>query len=667
MSHVSASSAKLLRCAERLLHTEKRPSDAVHITQLLWQQDPTDSRAGLLHLTCLMDLRQYDAALHVLNNSAECLDLLTVHVTRMRCAFELGDHKSCVVSAEAVLTATQDAVCDSVVHLGSSSSDVLSGGDDAEEFGPLSMTVQALCYLGRCAELVADPERAVGFYRQALTLDPVCTSAMHTIVDHRLLNPRETVRLIQTLPLPAEAEPLRQYYLDCVASTVGPSALSPSSLAAAAAAAPQDKQGVDDPEGDPPCSPGAEGGPSHLMASSCPKDTTAPTVAHLTHLAAKEHAQNRLHDALRLVEEARRISPLDKNALCVHLRVLVDRKSTPALFEAAHALTNHRGRAALAVYAIGCYYYAQTSYERAGRYFSRATELDPSFVEAWVAFGHCYAKLEEGEQALAVYRRALYLFPGLYVCATYVGMQYSRIHSWKLAMCFLEDAQRMCPTDALVLNEIAVLCVRNHQLPHALGFLQKALEQIDVGMCPEALDCILFNAATVYRKLKRFDVAIQFFTAYVRCRPRAAHGYTALAFTCHLSGDLKTAIGHYHTAMALKPDAFCRDMLDRALAVEFGSGVGGPGWAGGMSAGSTSCGEQAHPLHRRQQFVDPSPTTFGGSSSVSGGTAVDFLHSDHHHLAGPQRNRRRSDSSQAADGFTGGPSPHGSVGRSLHF
>jgi anaphase-promoting complex subunit 6 len=655
----------LMRCAERLLRLEQRPHDAVHITQLLWQMQPQSSRTAMLHVNCLMELRQYDAALHVLNCAVDCLEPLSVHLARMQCSFELGDHKACVASAEAVLAATQDAVCESLTNgASSSSSDLQMQGSNEELLGgggtsttratPLSMAVQALCYLGRCAELVADPERAVGYYRQALTLDPMCTSAMHALLDHRLLNPKETIRLIETLVLPVDAEPLRQYYVDCAAVLIHPSSVAPITHAPGDI----DERGL--PSGSPsvPSAPKRQDGPDDGSSST----RLVQTVAHLSHLAAKEHAHNRLHVALQLSQEACRRSPYDKDALCVHLRILVDKKAAPELFEIAHALTNRRGRAALAVYAIGCYYYAQASYERAGRYFSRATELDPSFVEAWVAFGHCYAKLEEGEQALAVYRRALYLFPGLYACATYVGMQYSRIHSWKLALCFLEDAQRICPpTDPLVLNEIAVLCVRNHQLNHALGFLQKALDHIDVNTCSEYLDCILFNVGMVHRKLKRFDIAIQFFTSYVKCRPRGAHGYTALGFTYHLSGDLKSAIAHYHTAMSIKPDVFCRDMLDRALALEFGSGVGGLGWAGGHG---DHPGAVPPPGHRRGEYVDPSPTTFGAGSSM-GGATVDVNNAGQDVLAGPQRNRRRSDSSQT-DMF-GGPSPHGSVGRSLNF
>jgi anaphase-promoting complex subunit 6 len=697
------SPAYLLHSAERLLYSEKRPADAVHITQLLWQQDPSSPKATLLHVTCLEELRQYDVALHVLEQSSlSCLAefQLHAHMTKMRCQFELGDHKRCVASAEAVLAATQDALSDSLANASTSSESFLGGcgsGELGGALGPLPMAVQALCYLGKCAELVADPERAVGYYRQALAMDPLCASAMSTLLDHRLLNPKDTIRLIESLPLQPEAEPLRRYYADCAAVCMDPSIVASSSLAIRAT------DGLDTTAGGASPIVSDDHSPPPPPPPGCPERTSSTsvhTVAHLVHLAAVEHKHNRLHDALRLSEEACRISPLDKNALCVHLRILVDSKSSPALFELGHSLAHHRGRAALAVYAIGCYYFAQASYERAGRYFSRATELDPVFAEAWVAFGHCYAKLEEGEQALTVYRRALYLFPGLYTCATFVGMQYSRIHSWKLAMCFLEDAQRMCPTDPLVLNEIAVLCVRNQQLSHALGFLEKALEQIDIDTCSEFLDCILFNVATVYRRMKRYSLAIQFFTAYTRCRPKAAHAFTALAFSYHLNGDLTTAIMHYHSAMNLKPDAFCRDMLDRALALEFGAGVGGAGWAGGNSgtsaaggaagahhgsysnlfagaaAGSGAAGGGAH-RQRGAQYVDPSPTTFGGGSSI-GGSTVDLHHrhaSHQHpsegddHLAGPQRNRRRGGSSQLnADAHGGGgPSPHGSVGRSLHF
>lgn len=492
----------LLEIARSLID-ERRVEDAVVLTDLLWQ---SDSQHALLHASCLMELRQFDSALHVMDghHGPEFL------FSKMRCSFELGDTKQCAVMAEKMLVV-----------------------------GDTPQRVAARCFLGKCSEVTGDINKAVAHFKDALNQDPFCCSAMNALIDHRLLQPNELLSLIDSLTLPTDAESLRLLYRARIDKNF--------------------------------------------------KDPRTPSSASILQQAALEHERNNLRNASALTREVLQVTPYNKDALCQHLSVLVDMKATSTLFEKAHALSKNRSRGSLAVYAIGCYYFSLSNFERAGRYFSKATELDPSFAEAWVAFGHCYAKLEEGEQALAVYRRTLNAFPGLQCCATFVGMQYSRIHSWKLAMCFLENAQRMSPNDPLVLNEIAVLCVRSNQRNHALAFLQKAVEQISLDNPSEYRDCILFNIATVFRKQRDFESAAHYYNLYVKCRPNASHGHCALGFTYHLMGNLKAAIAHYHAAMSIKVDAFCRDMLDRALAAEFGSASFA--WGGGKAVSPASTGD----------------------------------------------------------------------------
>jgi anaphase-promoting complex subunit 6 len=169
-------------------------------------------------------------------------------------------------------------------------------------------------------------------------------------------------------------------------------------------------------------------------------------------------------------------------------------------------------------------------------------------------------------------------------------MQYSRVHSWTLAMCFLEEARGVEPNDPLVLNEMGVLFMRTGRLDKALTcFLEaKACLGLESGRTvSEYLDCILFNLGTVHRKRQEFDQAIEFYRLYANGRPSSSHAFCALGFTYHLCGDLKAAIGHYHSALSLKSDAFCRDMLERALATEMSRGVGGSTW-GDPGQGTTS-------------------------------------------------------------------------------
>ncbi|KEG09707.1 hypothetical protein DQ04_04791100 [Trypanosoma grayi] len=443
-----------------------------------------------------------------------------------------------------------------------------------------SMNVLALCYLGRCAELSGDTKKAAQHYQAALEIDPFCGEPMNALIEKRLLNVTDLCAVVESLRLPPEAEVLRASYKACL-----------------------------------PCE-----------SVSQDHQKNIPRTILKLQAATAEYEKNDLQKALSLVTELLELTPFSRDAVCLHLLILVDVKATSKLFDQAHFLCNNKAHAELAVYAIGCFHYSLSNYERAGRFFSRATELDASFAEAWIAYGHCYAKLEEGEQALSVYRRAMNSFPGLPCCSTFVGMQYGRIHQWRLASHFLEEARLVMPNDSLVLNEIGVLHVRTHGFQEALRFLRMAYQSLANPENPsEHRDCIIFNLATVYRKLQFFEEAVSFYTLYVKCRPNASHGHCALAFTYHLMGNLKAAIAHYHTALSIKADSFCRDMLDRALGMEFGENALGSAW------------------RTEGVFGSPSP------DDVSFSTVSRTLRSE----------------SMAGDSM--GMSPHPSVGRSLPF
>ncbi|CCW61720.1 unnamed protein product, partial [Phytomonas sp. EM1] len=388
--------------------------------------------------------------------------------------------------------------------------------------------VCAVCYIAKCSELCGDTAEAVHFYKIALEKDPFCVEALTAMIKRKLQTPEEISDFIDTLHLPPEAEIIKKCYK------------------------------------------------AKLNFADLDTDWSqdVPVQLVLLQKVRREYGKNNLHKALLLVTNFLERDPYDRDAVCLYLSILVDMNATPKLFEEAHFLTKSKSRSELAVYAIGCYYYSLSNYERAGRYFCRATELDCYFAEAWVAYGHCYSKLEEGEQALGVYRRAMNFFPGLTECLTFAGMQYSRIHQWPIAVCFFEESLKKSPNNPLVLNEMGVVFVRNGNLQEALKYFYQAYNNLPNRENPsERQDCILFNLATILRKLGDYKEAIKYYSHYVKCRPSAGHAHCALGFTYHLLGNLKVAIEHYHTALSIKLDSFCRGLLDRALSTDFGRNI----------------------------------------------------------------------------------------------
>ncbi|CAC9512340.1 putative CDC16 [Leishmania infantum JPCM5] len=443
-----------------------------------------------------------------------------------------------------------------------------------------SSKVVAMCFVAKAAELSGDPAKAVRFYRMALEADPFCGEAFSALTERHLLDRWEMLKLIDSLCIPAEVE----VYRSTLKARIGSDYLTP----------------------------GISGVPRTLV---------------LLAGAKKEYESNNLRQALSLTTEILEVEPYHRQTLCLHLCILVDSKATPLLFEKAHFLSKNKCYTELAVYAIGCFYYSLSNYERAGRYFSRASELDCYFAEAWIAYGHCYAKLEEGEQALNVYRRAMNFFPGLNACCTYVGMQYSRVNQRSVARCFFEESLRKNSMDPLVLNELGVLALAEDNPKQALELFQRAYDSLPNRENPsEHSDCILFNLATMYRKLRRYEAAIDYYNQYVRSRPNASHGHCALGFTYHLSGNIKAAISCYHTAESIKPDSFCRDLLRRALELDFGA-RGRLSWDSERPHLSFSPGEVSFStVSRRFRSESTAADSVAASPPPRVGRSLDFQH-----------------------------------------
>lgn len=508
-------------------------------------------------------------------------DKVSYQALQIRCLYELREYDSVLKLAKQIALQTNEGKESQLLAMRASF-----------ELGELKNCVQcaesliaadyasvvAMCYVAKTAELSGDTAKAVRYYKMALAADPFCGEAVSAVLERHLLDKSEIVEIVDSLNIPEEAEVYRRSLM----ARIKPDALAP-------------------------------------------REPGVPTTLMLLANAKREYEGNNLRQALSLTTEILDTQPYHRETVCLHLCLLVESKATPMLFEKAHFLSKNKCYTELAVYAIGCFYFSLSNYERAGRYFSRAAELDCYFAEAWIAYGHCYAKLEEGEQALNVYRRAMNYFPGLNACCTYVGMQYSRVHQRTVARTFFEESLRKNARDPLVLNELGTLAMREVNLEHALHFFQEAYDNLPNRENPsEHEDCIIFNLATVLRKLRRYDAAIGYYSQYVRSRPSASQGHCALGFTYHLSGDIKSAIGCYHTAESIKPDSFCRDLLRRALDLDFGS-RGRFSWESDKPYTSPSPGDVSFStVSRRLRSESTAADSVAASPPPSVGRSLDF-------------------------------------------
>lgn len=376
------------------------------------------------------------------------------------------------------------------------------------------------CYAGKCAEFEGKQEVAAHHYSIALEINPFCGDAIDAMISRHLLCPLKLLKLIDRLNL-SDAENLRANYRAKVPIYI-----------------------------------------PYQIGS-------IPASLKLLQEGRNERYKNNLEKGYDYCLELLKLKPLSKDAICLFLSILVDMKSSQKIFEYAHALSRKKSRPELTCYAIGCFYYATLNFEKAGRYFIKAKDLDPYFPEAHIAYGHCYARLEEGEEARKVYEKAMHLFPGLHHCSIYLGMQFSRKNQWDKAERELRKASDAVPSDPLALNELGVLyfSARNYSVANKLFFC--AYQRLPNRQNPsEYYDCIVFNLATSFRKLKMYPEACEYYSQYIKFRPKASCGHFALGLTLHLSGDLISAIMHYEIAQRIKYDSVCAAVLEGAVEQE---------------------------------------------------------------------------------------------------
>lgn len=72
----------------------------------------------------------------------------------------------------------------------------------------------------------------------------------------------------------------------------------------------------------------------------------------------------------------------------------------------------------------------------------------------------CSPPQDESDQALAAYRTAARLFPGLHTPLLGMGCAYQRMNNLQLAERCLLQAAEMCPQDPAVAHELGVLAYR---------------------------------------------------------------------------------------------------------------------------------------------------------------------------------------------------------------
>ncbi|XP_019187177.1 PREDICTED: anaphase-promoting complex subunit 6 [Ipomoea nil] len=496
--------------------------------------DPTDiyMQAQALYLG-----GHYRRAFHLLNASQIVLRDLRFRYLAAKCLGELKEWDQC----QLVLGNANVDEHGNVTELGDCSSMYLDKDGEDREINILS----AICFLrGKASEALENRAQARLWYKAAIKADPLCYEALACLVENHMLTCDEEASLLSSLQFGAEDGWLSSFY-SCLVKKY-------------------EKENVVEAK----FRELEQDGPSIKPLDKSLLCTLKTNTDLLACKAEYYHQCCEYQKCFELTSTLLEKDPFHLKSTLVHLAAAMELGHSNELYVMASNLVKDYPQQALSWFAVGCYYYCIKKYEQARRYFSKATSLDGTFAPAWIGYGNAYAAREEGDQAMSAYRTAARLFPGCHLPTLYIGMEYMRTHSFKLAEQFFIQAKTICPLDPLVYNELGVVAYHMNEYKKAVHWFEKTLAHIPSNLS-EMWEPTIVNLAHALRKLKRYNEAITYYEKALALSTRSLSTYAGLAYTYHLQEKFSAAITYYHKALWLEPDdKFCTEMLTLALADE---------------------------------------------------------------------------------------------------
>ncbi|XP_034679552.1 anaphase-promoting complex subunit 6 [Vitis riparia] len=486
--------------------------------------------------------RHYRRAFHLLNASQIVLRDLRFRYLAAKCLEEQKEWDQCLlmlgdakVDEHGNVNDTKDC---NVMYLDKE-------GEDRE----INIS-SAICFLrGKAYEALENRAQARLWYKAAIKADPLCYEALECLIENHMLTSEEEASLLSSLQFAPEDGWLSSFY-SCLIKKY-------------------DKETV------------VEAKFTELEKQSCNINPSDPsficTLKNNTDLLACKaeyyHQCGEYQKCFELTAILLEKDPFHMKCTLVHLAAAMELGHSNELYLMACNLVKDYPQKALSWFAVGCYYYCIKKYDQSRRYFSKAANLDGTFPPALIGCGNAYAAQEEGDQAMLAYRTAARLFPGCHLPTLYIGMEYMRTHSFKLAEQFFMQAKTICPSDPLVYNELGVVAYDMKEYNKAVWWFQKTLSHIPSSLS-EMWEPTIVNLAHAYRKLKMYHEAISFYEKALTLSIRSLSTYAGLAYTYHLQDNFPAAITYYHKALWLKPDdQFCTEMLTLALVDEARRGV----------------------------------------------------------------------------------------------
>jgi len=201
-----------------------------------------------------------------------------------------------------------------------------------------------------------------------------------------------------------------------------------------------------------------------------------------------------------------------------------------------------------AYYNRGLAYTKLNQHEQAMEDYDRAIALNPNFAEAYYNRGNAYAKLNQPERAIKDYDRAIALNPNDAAAYNNRGLAYAELNQLERAIKDYDRAIELNPALAEAYNNRGNAYAKLNQHERAIKDYDKAIE-----LNPNYATKAYYNRGLAYAKLNQHERAIEDYEKAIELNPNYAEAYYNRGAAYAKLNQHERAIEDYEKAIELNP------------------------------------------------------------------------------------------------------------------
>jgi tetratricopeptide (TPR) repeat protein len=191
--------------------------------------------------------------------------------------------------------------------------------------------------------------------------------------------------------------------------------------------------------------------------------------------------------------------------------------------------------------------YSLGNYQKAIGALSKAIELDPQYVWAYIGRGAAYRDLGEMEKAMVDFNRAIELDPNHVDAYLYRGVMYGTLGKMEIALADFNRAIELDPKYAWAYVRRGLVYEKLGKMEIALADFNRAIELVS-----NYVDAYVYRGL-VYEKLGKMEIALADFNKAIELDPKYTWAYVRRGLVYRKLGEMGKALADFNRAIELDP------------------------------------------------------------------------------------------------------------------